>query len=67
MVALQTASILNYSAVGHSIGITSKTVQRYIQYLELSYQALVLSSWTKNEAKRLTPTITALHAAQVLG
>jgi hypothetical protein len=53
LVALQTASILNYSAVGHSISVTSKTVQRYIQYLELSYQALVLSSWTKNEAKRL--------------
>lgn len=52
-VALQTASILNYSAVGHNIGITAKTVQRYIQYLELSYQALVLPSWTKNEAKRL--------------
>lgn len=51
--AMQTATIVNYAAVGQSIGVTTKTVQRYIQYLELSYQALVLQSWAKNKGKRL--------------
>lgn len=52
-IALQTATILNYSAVGHNIGITTKTVQRYVQYLELSYQVLILPSWSRTEGKRL--------------
>ena len=52
-IALQTAGVLNYSAIGHNIGVTVKTVQRYIHYLELSYQALVLQPWSRNEARRL--------------
>lgn len=52
-VALQTGAILNSSAIAQAIGVSTKTVQRYIRYLELSYQALVLPSWSRSEHKRL--------------
>lgn len=52
-VASQTASLINHSAIGQHVGVSSKTVQRYIQYLELSYQVLVLPAWARNERKRL--------------
>jgi predicted AAA+ superfamily ATPase len=35
------------------LGINIKTVQRYIKYFEISYQAIVLPSWAKNPNKRL--------------
>jgi hypothetical protein len=53
VIALQTASLVNHSAIGQQVGLSSKTVQRYIQYLELSYQVLVLPAWSGNERKRL--------------
>ncbi len=52
-VAQQTGSIMNHSAIARQIGVSSKTVQRYLQYLELSYQALILPSWSRNSNKRL--------------
>jgi hypothetical protein len=52
-VASQTATILNSSTIARQVGVSAKTVQRYIQYLEVSYQALVLPAWFRNENKRL--------------
>ena len=52
-VAQQTGTVLNSSAMAQHIGVSSKTVQRYIRYLELSYQALILPAWSRNENKRL--------------
>lgn len=52
-VSLQTGSILNYSSIAQQIGVLTKTVQRYIRYLEISYQALVLPAWERNSSKRL--------------
>lgn len=53
-VALQTAQALNASALAGRVGITSKTVQRYIEYLGVSYQTLLLPAWERNKNKRLT-------------
>lgn len=45
--------VLNASSISKDLNISSKTVQRYINYLELSYQEIVLPSWSRNESKRL--------------
>jgi len=51
--AINTASLLNASDIANRLGITAKTVQRYIQYFEISYQAIVLQAWAQNQNKRL--------------
>lgn len=54
--ALETGSLFNASSIAVRTGISLKTVQRYLGYLELSYQALRLPSWERNQAKRLVKT-----------
>jgi predicted AAA+ superfamily ATPase len=51
--AFQTAQTVNVSAIAAQLGVTAKTVQRYIRYFELSYQAITLPAWGRNERKRL--------------
>ena len=51
--AIQTGQLLNFSQMGRDAGVTSKTAQRFLQYLEISYQALLLPPWHRNESKRL--------------
>ena len=51
--AINTGNLVNASSIGTQLGINVKTVQRYINYFEISYQAIVLPSWSKNENKRL--------------
>lgn len=51
--ALYTGSVLNASNFARDLGITSKTVQRYLEYLRLSYQVLILPAWERNTTKRL--------------
>ena len=62
--ALNTASLINASSIGKQIGVTVKTVQRYIKYLEISYQVLQLSSWSRNPNKRLVKTSKAHYLDQ---
>lgn len=52
--AIQTGNLINAAGLGTHIGMTSKTVQRYIQYLEMSYQTITLPAWERNQTKRLT-------------
>ena len=52
-VAQNTANLINASSVAKQIGISVKTVQRYINYLEISYQSFSLPSWSGNINKRL--------------
>ena len=51
--ALNTGNLINASSIAKQLGINIKTVQRYIKYFEISYQAIVLPSWSKNPNKRL--------------
>lgn len=51
--ALNTGNLVNASAIAGHLGISSKSVQRYIQYFELSYQAISLMAWSRNKSKRL--------------
>ncbi len=52
-IALNTGSLTNASSIGKQLGVSVKTVQRYIKYFEMSYQALNLPSWSRNPNKRL--------------
>ncbi|HPR32424.1 MAG TPA: ATP-binding protein [Prolixibacteraceae bacterium] len=54
--AMHTGQLINASAISRQLGVTSKTVQRYIRYLELSYQSITLSPWSRNPGKRLVKT-----------
>lgn len=51
--ALYTGCVLNASNFARDLGVTSKTVQRYLEYLRLSYQVLILPAWERNSTKRL--------------
>ena len=58
--ALNTGNLINASSIGKQLGISIKTVQKYIKYFEISYQAIVLPSWSKNLNKRLVKS-TKVH------
>ncbi len=53
LVALSTAQLMNYSQIAVEAGVSSKTVQRFIEYMSISYQTLVLPPWSRNARKRL--------------
>ncbi len=53
-VAVLNGQIYNASAVSNSIRVDSKTAQRYLTYLEMSYQEIILPAWSRNAEKRLT-------------
>ncbi len=53
-VAVLNGQIYNASAVSNSIKVNAKTAQRYLTYLEMSYQEIVLPAWSRNPEKRLT-------------
>ncbi len=53
-VAALTGQLLNASSVANSLRLSSKTVQRYVSYLDLSYQTIRLPAWSRNLEKRLS-------------
>ena len=54
--AMQTAQTVNVSALANALGMSSKTVSRYMEYLRLSYQTITLQPWQRNLNKRLVKT-----------
>ncbi len=52
--AQQTGRTVNASAISQEVGVSVKTVQKYLNYFELSYQTIMLPSWDRNVNKRLT-------------
>ena len=53
LLALNTAQLTNYSKIAVEASISSKTVQRFLEYMSISYQTLVLQPWSRNPMKRL--------------
>jgi len=53
LLALQTAQLTNYSQLAVEAGVSSKTVQRFLEFMNISYQTLVLQPWHRNMKKRL--------------
>lgn len=51
--AAQTGQTYSLATLSRDAGVSAKTVQRYLQYLVISYQALVLPAWDRNEGKRI--------------
>lgn len=52
--SLLTGKLVNYSLLAKEAGITPNTAQRFLRYLELSYQAILLRPWYRNKLKRLS-------------
>lgn len=53
LAALRTGRILSYSELARDAGLPVTTVRRYLGYLELSYQTLLLAPWSGNDTVRL--------------
>lgn len=53
MLAHWNGNLLNYEALSNSLGITSPTVKRYIDFFESSYLIRRLQPWYVNISKRL--------------
>ncbi len=51
--ALLTGQLINYSQLGAESGVSSKTAARFLNYLGISYQTILLSPWYGNSLKRL--------------
>jgi predicted AAA+ superfamily ATPase len=51
-----TGNLINYSSIAKETGITVPTVQRYVQYMNISYQTILLPAWYSNPVKRLVKT-----------
>ena len=48
-----TSSLANYSSIAKETGVTVPTVQRYIQYMSISYQSISLQAWYSNPLQKL--------------
>lgn len=53
LLALNTAQLTNYSQLAVEAGVTSKTVQRFLEYSNISYQTITLQAWSRNQRKKL--------------
>jgi predicted AAA+ superfamily ATPase len=51
-----TGALVNYSSIAKETGVSVPTVQRYIRYMEISYQNIVLPAWYSNPLKKLAKT-----------
>ena len=54
--ALLTAQLVNFSSLAKETAVSVKTAQRFLQYLEISYQTLMLQPWYNNKLNRLVKT-----------
>ncbi|KKL76925.1 hypothetical protein LCGC14_2040000, partial [marine sediment metagenome] len=53
MSALLTGQTINFNKLASEAGVTIPTAQRFIEYLQISYQVILLQPWAKNKRKRL--------------
>lgn len=51
--SLLTGELINYSQLGKEASISANTAQKFLQYLEISYQTILLQPWHSNKLKRL--------------
>lgn len=52
--ALRTGQRINFSDIARTAGISSPTARQFLNYLEISYQVVLLPAWFVNPDKRLT-------------
>jgi len=51
--AYTTGSLVNYSSMAKETGVSVPTVQRFVRYMEISYQCITLPAWYSNPLKKL--------------
>jgi predicted AAA+ superfamily ATPase len=51
--AYTTGALTNYSSIAKETGVSVPTVQRYVRYMEISYQSVILPAWFSNPIKKL--------------
>ena len=54
--ALLTGQLVNYTMLGNEAQVTSQTAKRFLEYLKISYQIILLQPWFRNKLKRLVKT-----------
>jgi predicted AAA+ superfamily ATPase len=53
-IALQSGRLVNFNDLARLVAIAPPTARRFLRYLELSYQAIVLPAYFRNRQKRLS-------------
>ena len=48
-----TGELANFSSIAKETGVSVPTVQRYVRYMEISYQSITLPAWASNPLKKL--------------
>ncbi|MDR2962640.1 MAG: ATP-binding protein [Bacteroidales bacterium] len=48
-----TGNLVNFSSIAKEAGVSVPTVQRYVRYMEMSYQSVTLPAWASNSLKKL--------------
>lgn len=56
LAALRSSNLLSYSELARDAGIGTETARRYLEYLSISYQAVLLSPYSKNLTSSLIKT-----------
>jgi predicted AAA+ superfamily ATPase len=52
--ALRTGQLVNFASLAKEVSINAKTAQKFLTYMELSYQTILLHPWYQNHLKRLS-------------
>jgi predicted AAA+ superfamily ATPase len=53
-IALRTSKPVNFTELGRLAGVSSPTAKKFMRYLELSYQVILLPAFFRNPEKRLS-------------
>jgi len=54
MSALLTGQLLSYTSLAKEAKVHLNTAKRYLQYMQMSYQSILLAPWHRNQLKRLS-------------
>jgi predicted AAA+ superfamily ATPase len=53
LLAINTGQLANFSRIASEASVSPKTAQRFLEYLNISYQTIQLNAWSRNQKKRL--------------
>lgn len=56
LTALRSSGLLSYSELARDTGVSVETVRRYMEYLRISYQVIMLPTFRSNRSARLVKT-----------
>ncbi len=56
LAALRSAQLLSYAELGRDAGVSADTARRYLEYLKISYQSVLLPPFSRNLTSRVVKT-----------